>query len=396
MSQVKIVVESEFVGFNSGWPTRYIGLITELYKKHQLTIFAPGDTSLFKKLFPESSICAKTDLPTENNTISRFNLFKELIFPSRNKPLKSIFPYCPKLHEIIKQDPNIYNVSIYFGRNSFVYYGEEDCSSNILCDFCDSFLRHLYNELSNTQSIHGKLGIIFDIFYARRFKKKYFTPNITILSITKKDSSYISSVLSKNMVYTIPNGIKLQDIDYKSDLLKKKYISPYIIFIGSLDYEPNIKSILFSLENLWPEIHAKFPEMIFRIVGRSPAQRLKRVVKDINGVELVGPVKSVEEYYLNAKCFLGPIFSGGGLKNKFLESINTGTPVITTSEGSFGIGMVSKKHGIIAQTKSDLIGGTLELLSCSEREYFQYVNENLILAKEYSWEKVGELFDRIL
>ena len=398
--KIKIVIATEFVGFDSGWPTRYIGLIRELNKYHSLSIFAPGDTSLLSQMFPESSVCRKTRLPKRraSKRVNLYNYFRQVINPSRYAPLKADPPYSEEFHNLILLEPTKYDVSIYFGMNSFVFYGKEDRTPLIFCDLCDSYLRHKYNEIkmSKKKGIKDHLSSYFDVMYIKKFKRKFFPSNIMILAITDEDCKYISSVLKENKIFTVPNGISIPNGVNESGFITRKYRSPYLVFIGSLDYKPNIESIFFTVENLWPAIHTKFPNMTFRIVGRAPTAELVKKVRNVRGVELVGPVENVSEYYLNSKCFLGPIFSGGGMKNKFLESLSAGTPVITTSEGAIGINMKTGFHGKIANTKSELLKATFDILSCSEDEYSRYVNSSVLLAREYSWERIGILLNNII
>ena len=246
------------------------------------------------------------------------------------------------------------------------------------------------------KSFKNYLSFQFDILQMKRFKKKFFPPDIKILAITDLDCKYISTALSKNMIYTVPNGIHLQNFENIKSYKSKKYESHNVVFVGSLDYQPNIESILYTLENLWPEIHHTFPRLIFKIVGRSPHEELIKKIENSDGVELIGPVDNVWEYYKGAKCFLGPIFSGGGMKNKFLESFSVGTPVITTPEGAIGINMENDRHGKIGGTKSELLEAVFQMLSCSKTEYSMYIDACICLSSENSWEKAGALLNTIL
>lgn len=393
---VKVVINSEFVGMNSGWPTRYIGLISGIYSRHSVTIFAPGDTLLLKEKFPAARVNENSGVGSRKIVGGGVALIKDLLMPKAHFLRFAEFPYCPALHDLIKKDTSFYDASIYFDMSSLVYYGINDQSRTVVCDFCDSRLRCLYNEMQKAKTLVDATSILYDIFYIRRVKKKFVPHSAKILAITDADRDCISTVLNKNIVKTLPNGIKLLDIEITESFLKKKFSSPNIIFLGSLDYQPNEYSILHSLKHLWPEIHRDFPHMTFQLVGRAPSARIHEAVKEADGVDLIGPVENIYDYYLNAKCFLGPIFSGAGMKNKFLESFNAGTPVVTTPEGAIGLSLAHGKQGFIGASDTDLLTGMRKILSSSFQEYSSYVKNCISLAENFSWKKICDQFELFL
>jgi len=399
VKDIKIILDSEYSGMNSGWPTRYIGLISELYKHNKLVIYAPGDTSMLKVLYPRSTVygsyATETSIPSGRRNNRFIHLLKDILIPSRYN-VRDYPIYCPELYRIIKQDKRNYDASIYFGRYAYIFYGEGDLSNIQVCDFCDSRYRELHNRLKKSKSLNDKLKIIYDIIYVTRIKIRYIPSKLIIIAITDKDCEYISMALKNNKVIAIPNGIEYIRIDQNEEYYKIKYNSPYVTFIGTLNYEPNEQSILYILNDIWPKLADRYPNLIFRIIGRSPSDKIKQTVRSIDRVELIGPVDNVYSYSIMSKIFLAPIFSGAGMKNKFLESFNSGTPIITTPEGVIGIEFIPKKHGNVGSSTNELIEAAISLLECSYSDYKNYVVECRSLAKKYSWDKVGDQLNGLI
>lgn len=396
--KIKIILESEYNGNTSGWPTRYIGLISSLNKYHDLHIFAPGNTKKLNIQFPNAKVCPSTEV----NTIVKpkggiYYLLKDFIFLSdkyvRSSARVTNYPYSQKFHNLLISDKNRYDLSLYFGKASYIFYGKDDSTQNKFCDFCDSVIRMSENKLMQSSSIIEKLSIYYDIFYTKRVKKHFFKKDIKVLCITEKENGFISSVLPKCKVLTIPNGTDLKPLTINSDLLKKKFESKTILFIGSLGYPPNENSITYTLKNIWPEIYKKFPEYKFQIVGRNPSNNLKKLACKTVGVDFVGEVDDVYEYYINAKCFLGPMFTGGGMKNKFLESMSAGTPIITTEEGVIGIDFIHGKHGLC---NNNFIENTISIINCDYDSYTDYVKNCIELLKKYTWDSIGKDLNKLL
>ena len=75
-----------------------------------------------------------------------------------------------------------------------------------------------------------------------------------------------------------------------------------IIFLGSMDWEPNIDGVEWMCREIWPRIRAAVPNAVFRIVGRSPNGRVTRLASD--SVTVTGSVPSVEPWLARAMAFL--------------------------------------------------------------------------------------------
>src|SRR5206468_4546511 len=56
----------------------------------------------------------------------------------------------------------------------------------------------------------------------------------------------------------------------------------------------------------------------------------------------------VVPYVRSAEAMIAPLRSGAGTKGKVIQSLVLGTPVVTTSVGAEGLGLVSGRHALIA------------------------------------------------
>jgi hypothetical protein len=61
MDKIKIIIDQQYVGIDSGWSKRYMGISSELYKNYKLSIFLPGDVNALKAIFPAASFVDKID-----------------------------------------------------------------------------------------------------------------------------------------------------------------------------------------------------------------------------------------------------------------------------------------------------------------------------------------------
>lgn len=154
----------------------------------------------------------------------------------------------------------------------------------------------------------------------------------------------VESVRSRNpniSLINITNGVD-SDIFQPND---EKRVSGRLIFTGNFDYSPNAQAAKFLAREIFPRVLSKRPNATLRIVGRNPPVGLC----DYPGVVATGFVEDIIPYYQEAEIFVCPLLSGAGVKNKVLEALSVGLPIVTTSIGIDGIPHIQEgKHYLLA------------------------------------------------
>ena len=117
-----------------------------------------------------------------------------------------------------------------------------------------------------------------------------------------------------------------------------------LLFVGSLDYDPNLDGLGWFLDEIWPAARARFGDRIsLTVVGRASADQSDRFI-DGPGVELHLNVPSLDPYYRAASACIVPVRYGGGTSIKTIEAMAAGRPVLSTSIGVRGLNMVDGTH----------------------------------------------------
>ena len=390
MLSIKIVLGASFEGMNSGWPVRYIGLIRELSKKYHLFVFAPGNQDFLSTYFPDAAVrTSGLEIP-QYPQFTLFKYFWSFIHPRRDVLFIPEYAYFINFNKLLKNDSQSYDLTLYFGLNAISGYGDSEKSYASLCDICDSTLRHLDNAKNNCTGIKQKIINYLDCAYTKMIKRRFIPTATEIIAISQKDAEYISKALPHNKIHVVPNGTKVPELTIDQAFFQKKFNSPFIVFLGSLNYEPNLTSLLYSIDAIWPILFKKYPQLRFRIIGRCPSLELKDKLASVLGIEMVGEVETIYPYLIDAKAFLSPMHSGGGMKNKFLEALSVGTPIVTNKEGATGIDLISGKHGKIAETTEEIVYALEDILNAPFERYSNYISDCLALAKKYTWEATGQ------
>ncbi|NBC27644.1 MAG: glycosyltransferase [Bacteroidetes bacterium] len=109
------------------------------------------------------------------------------------------------------------------------------------------------------------------------------------------------------------------------------------ISIGNFRHKPNLDSVLYLKEEIWPFIRKKLRGAEINLYGAYPSQSVRQLHDPDNGFLIKGRAKDSKEVLRSARVLLAPLRFGAGLKGKLTEAMLCGTPSVTTSIGAEGI-----------------------------------------------------------
>ena len=136
---------------------------------------------------------------------------------------------------------------------------------------------------------------------------------------------------------------------------------PVVVFLGRMDYYPNIDGVLHFAENVFPSIRAAIPDVEFRIIGSNPTPAVQRL-REVPGVVVTGHVPDVRPFLKDALVSVAPLRMARGTQNKILESMALGIPVVATPQAAKGIQATPGKHILVAADPERFAGQVVEVL----------------------------------
>jgi glycosyltransferase involved in cell wall biosynthesis len=105
--------------------------------------------------------------------------------------------------------------------------------------------------------------------------------------------------------------------------------------------------MIYCIQEIWPLILSKNPKARLKIVGRNPKAELVEIGKKANNVEITGEVNDMREALKGARIFICPMRIGAGMKNKIIESLSMGIPVLVNQKAVEGVEFPNGKVGYI-------------------------------------------------
>ncbi len=222
-----------------------------------------------------------------------------------------------------------------------------------------------------------------------RFERRCFARATLVATVTAEEQRTAGS-WGARATALVSNGV---DTDFLTPMPEATEPNS-LLFLGSLDWQPNRDALLYFLREILPQIQSENPAATLRIVGRQPAAKLRELVAGQRGVEWVGEVPDIRPHFARASVVVVPLRIGGGSRIKILESMSMGKAVVTTAIGAEGLEVVSGQHCLIADTPKDFAHCVTGLLRSPERAAELGENGRKLVVERYDWSRMAQELGR--
>lgn len=127
---------------------------------------------------------------------------------------------------------------------------------------------------------------------------------------------------------------------------------PRCVITGTLFYFPNIDSVRYYAEDILPKLRARFPRLETRIIGARPTEEMRKL-HGRSGISILADVPNMEEHLFSDDIYICPLRAAAGIRNKLLEAMAAGMPVVSTRLGAEGLDVEDGKHLLFAETPEE-------------------------------------------
>jgi glycosyltransferase involved in cell wall biosynthesis len=222
--------------------------------------------------------------------------------------------------------------------------------------------------------------------YEAKICKKFY--NITI---SPEDKKALLAMIPEARVEDIPCGIETPEIIPMRPNGPREYT---LTFLGSMDWAPNEDGILWFIQEIWPTLKGKYPQLKLQLVGRNPSDAIKAIADD--KIVVTGFVKEVIPYLKNTDVFIVPLRMGSGMRIKILEAMSLGLPIVTTTIGYEGIAAEPDIHLKVADNPSEFVNQTSILLDSFQKRSQLGQNARECIIGHYSLPAIAQQWDNLI
>lgn len=309
-------------------------------KKHDVTLFASGDSKTSAKLIEA--------LPTQVSELK--------VDDTR-----------------IKESIEIINIA-----NAYKLANEFDIIHNHLLPFGLPFA-DLINSVPTVHTLHHEIYKPSDIYLYKKYKTQ------KLISISQAQRKTISDL---NYIATVYNGTDTEYFKFKPEPRGN-----YLLYLGRMKRYKGIHEAIKLAKKLQVslKIAAPMPNPVqpdYEEVNQYWEKDIKPQIGD--GVEFVGLVEGGAKVKLiqDAKAFIFPVERQEPFGMTLIEAMSCGTPVIAYNNGAIPEIVVDNKTGFLVNQKSSGFEGLCKAV----KEIFELSKENYSIMRKNSREHVETFF----
>jgi glycosyltransferase involved in cell wall biosynthesis len=191
----------------------------------------------------------------------------------------------------------------------------------------------------------------------RRFERRVFAEANQVVTVSEQDAERVATDFGGPKPEVVENGV---DTSYfRPQEIERE--PAHILFLGSLDWRPNLDAVKLLLNEVFPVVQAREKSARLSLVGRHPPEWLERLIDGRTGVSLHGNVEDVRPFLARCGMMAVPLRIGGGSRLKILEALACETPVVSTRIGAEGLHLENERHLQVVDRVEDM---TDALVSC--------------------------------
>jgi glycosyltransferase involved in cell wall biosynthesis len=279
----------------------------------------------------------------------------------------------------------------------------------VVCDFLDAavnfpdelaapavlFQHNVESEIWRRHATNGSgraRKLIYGMEFSKmlRYEQKMVRKFDHVIAVSEHDKRLMTAWVEAARITVVPTGVDTREF---SPAPQPRQEEPLVVFVGAMDWEPNVDAVKYFCAEIWPLVLAKVPGARFRIVGRNPDRRVLSLAGP--SVEVTGRVSSVVEHLRQAAVVVVPLRIGGGTRLKIYEAMAVGKAVVSTTVGAEGLDVHHGKDIILVDSPVTFAESVIRLLidPGARNRQGQAASE---LAANYGWPRIARKFAEVL
>ncbi len=228
----------------------------------------------------------------------------------------------------------------------------------------------------------------------KRYEQRYCNKFSNIVVTTEDDRAQLHAFNPNAQFQVISNGVDFTEFPYRT----KEPEGHKLIFIGAMDNLANIDAVQFLSLEILPILQKKYPDTTLALVGARPPSEVLQL-GDRPGITITGRVPAMADYLHQATVCVIPMRTGFGIKNKTLEAMAAGTPIVSSDRGLEGLavdGVDTPLRALRANRVEEYVGAIARLFEDASLRESLSREARALVETDYTWESAGQCYEQVL
>ena len=216
-----------------------------------------------------------------------------------------------------------------------------------------------------------------------------------IVTVSEREKEcLISYGIGHRNIEVIPNGVDTEAFNHSLDVahVQDRYgLKNFrtVIFVGNMKYLPNQEAVQVIASEIAPKVQKEINNVVFLIVGRTPAKM------ELPNLTFTGVVENVAELLAVSDVAIAPLFHGSGTRLKILEYFSCGLPVVSTTVGVEGLEVKNGVHVLIEDDINKFAIKVAKLLKDRSLSTRLGKAARELVVNRYNWKKIARQLNTV-
>ncbi|MEQ1949683.1 MAG: glycosyltransferase [Bryobacteraceae bacterium] len=277
---------------------------------------------------------------------------------------------------------------------------------SVVCDFlfpapnvpdlgrCVLFQHNVEAMIWRRHAEHGRTPLhrwYFERQYQRMhaYEKRVCQTVRHVVAVSPMDAAYFESEYGLSNVSSVATGV---DLEYFTPPPVPPAACADLVFVGSMDWLPNIDGVQWFMAEVLPLIWASRPETTVAVVGRKPSSKMLALAEGERRIQVTGTVPDVRPWLHGSTVSIVPLRIGGGTRIKIYEAMAARVPVVSTTIGAEGLDCANGVNIRLADSPADFAAACVALLQDAGARRAMVQAAWQMVADRYSWDAVTNVF----